>query len=123
LVWKRAHSLALKVRRVARSFPRNGCGSLKAQMIRAAESIACNIVEGCGAVTQKEFARFLDMSIKSSCELEYELQLAKDCSVLPKADWRSLSMETVEVRRMICGLRRRVLEADRSTTDKLRTTD
>jgi four helix bundle protein len=84
-------------------------------MISAAESIAFNIVEGCGSATQKEFARFLDISIKSSCELEYQLQLATDCGVLSRSDWQQLSAETVEIRRMICGLRRRVLEADRST--------
>jgi four helix bundle protein len=84
-------------------------------MIGAAESIGSNIVEGCGARSRREFARFLDVSIKSSCELEYHLQLAKDCGVLSDRSWRSLSAETVEVRRMSCGLRRRVLEADRST--------
>lgn len=85
-------------------------------MISAAESIASNIVEGCGASTQKEFARFLDISIKSTSELEYRLQLATDCGVLPIRDWRSLSAETVEIRRMVCGLRRRILEAARSST-------
>jgi four helix bundle protein len=82
-------------------------------MVSAAELIACNIVEGCGAATQKEFARFLDISIKSTCELEYQLQLAKECGVLTTPVWQSLSADTAEVRRMLAGLRRRVLEADR----------
>jgi four helix bundle protein len=43
-------------------------------MLRAAESIPFNIVEGCGAHTRKDFARFLDISIKSSLELEAQLQ-------------------------------------------------
>ncbi len=83
-------------------------------MVSAAESIVCNIVEGCGATTRKEFARFLDISIKSTCELEYQLQLATDCGVLASRDWQSVSAETIEIRRMLCGLRRAVLEADRS---------
>jgi four helix bundle protein len=80
-------------------------------MVSAVESVAFNIVEGCGASTRKEFARFLDISIKSTSELEYQIQLATDCGVLTRYKWRSLTAETVEIRRMLCGLRRAVLEA------------
>ncbi|MEO7084244.1 MAG: four helix bundle protein [Gemmatimonadaceae bacterium] len=111
-VWARAHALALAVRRAARGFPRTGFGSLRNQMIRAAESIATNIVEGCGAESRKEFARFLEIAIKSAMELEYHLQLANDCDVISPAVWQELSAEVIEVRRMLQGLRRRVLEAD-----------
>jgi four helix bundle protein len=78
-------------------------------MLSAAESIAFNIVEGCGSATSKEFARFLDISIKSACEVEYQLQLARDCTLLPDHVWSPLSVETIEIRRMLCGLRRKVL--------------
>ena len=43
--------------------------SLKSQMVNAGESIAFNIVEGCGSRSPKEFARFLDISTKSTLEL------------------------------------------------------
>lgn len=78
-------------------------------MLSAAESIVFNIVEGCGSATSKELARFLDISIKSTCELEYQLQLATDCNLLPRHVWIPLSAETIEIRRMLCGLRRKVL--------------
>lgn len=58
-------------------------------MIRAAESITTNIVEGCGAATRREFARFLDISIKSTSELEYQLQ-----------PWPT----TTEFSPLVCGL-------------------
>jgi len=108
LVWQRAHELVLAVRRGVRKFPRSERGSLKFQIVNAAESIAFNIVEGCGTRTAKDFARFLDMSIKSACELEYQLQLAVDCGAVPKPVWEPLTAETVEIRRMLCGLRRKV---------------
>jgi len=101
----------LGVRRGIRKFPRSERGSLKSQMTNAAESIAFNIVEGCGSTSSKEFARFLDISIKSTCELEYQLQLATDCDLLPRHVGGPLSAETVEIRRMLCGLRKKVLEA------------
>ena len=111
LVWERAHGLVLGVRRGVRKFPRNERGSLKSQMTNAAESIAFNIVEGCGSTSSKEFARFLDISIKSTCELEYQLQLATDCRLLSRVVGNPLAAESVEVRRMLCGLRKKVLAA------------
>jgi four helix bundle protein len=124
LVWGRAHELVLGVRRGIRQFPRSERGSLKSQITNAAESIAFNIVEGCGARTSKEFARFLDISVKSTSELEYQLQLATDAGLLPRYVSQPLATETVEIRRMLCGLRRKVLRQTRPRTDlPLTTTD
>jgi four helix bundle protein len=78
-------------------------------MTTAAESIAFNIVEGCGASTNKEYARFLEISIKSAFELEYQLLLSRDYGVILPADWDTLSKETVEIRKMLYGLRKAVL--------------
>lgn len=111
-VWERAHQFALDVRIATESFPRTGYGELKTQLVRAAESIPTNIVEGCGASSRKEFARYLDISIKSTFEVEYQLQLAKDYSILLPERWESLSNEVVQIRRMLYGLRKAVLTAD-----------
>lgn len=92
-------------------------------MATAAESIAFNIVEGCGSTSSKEFARFLDISIKSTCELEYQLQLAADCGLLSRRVWRELAAETVEIRRMLCGLRRKVLKLTAPEPRQLATTE
>ena len=112
-VWKKAHALAIEVRRATRVFPRTGYGSLQSQMIRAAESIVFNIVEGCGGRSPKEFVRFLDISIKSTSELECQLELAKDYGVLNEHHWQTLTKKTIDVRRMLCGLRAKVLAANR----------
>ena len=77
-------------------------------MTTAAESVPTNIVEGCGTTSQAEFARFLEISIKSSCELQYQLQLARDYGILPQRLWEHLTEATTEVRRMLCGLRAKV---------------
>lgn len=108
-VWHRAHELALNVRRVTREFPRSGYTAQRSQILRAVESIPNNIVEGCFAGSQKDFARFLEVSIKSAGEVEYQLQLAYDCGVLRFRNWQSLTAATVEVRRMTIGLRKKVL--------------
>ena len=110
-VWDKAHTLALAVRSATRRFPRSGYGSLQTQMVRAAESIVLNIVEGSGSQTSKEFARFLDIAIKSTRELESQLELAKDYGALPKGTWETLTGEAIDSRRMLSGLRLKVLAA------------
>ena len=113
-VWRKASGLAVNVRRATDSFPKSGYSELKAQMISAAESILFNIIEGCGAPSQRDFARFLSISIKSSMELEGELDQARRYEILTHTAWASLSEETIDIRRMLHGLRKKVLLDDLS---------
>ena len=112
LLWRKAHALVLNVPKSSRRFPRAGYAPLKLHLTRSAESIPFNIVEGCGAQSRKEFARFLSISIKSANETEYQLMLARDYLVMSRADWQFLSEETIGVRKMLCGLRNKLLTAE-----------
>jgi four helix bundle protein len=115
-VWGQSQSLAIAVRRATRRFPRSGYASLKSQLTRAAESIVLTIVEGCGASTQREFARFLDIAVKSGSEVEAQLELAKEYGVVSDADWHVMTKEVVSIRRQLCALRARVLNAVKPET-------
>jgi four helix bundle protein len=127
-VWKNAFALALNTRRATASFPRSGFAELKAQMISAAESIVLNIVEGCGASTQRELARFLDIAIKSSMELEAQFGLARGYKIISDTEWTGRTEENIELRKGLCVLRKKVLtrlvlpkpEAPPSSTPKPR---
>ena len=69
------------------------------------------MVEGCGSETNKEFARFLDMSIKSANETEQHLLSARDLDLVSPDDWQKYSAETIEIRKMIYGYRKKVLQS------------
>lgn len=45
-------------------------------MRNSAVSIPSNLAEGCGRTTDKEYARFFEYSLGSSCELETQLIIA-----------------------------------------------
>ncbi len=107
-VWKHSHELVLRVRQATNRFPRTGYASLRTQITDAAESIPCNIVEGCGTDSQAELVRFLEFSIKSSMELEYQLKLSRDYGILPQSEWDKLTTDTIDARRMLCGFRAKV---------------
>ena len=109
-IWRRAHALAITLHEVARGLRGNEFATLRSQLTRAADSVAATIVEGCGAATALEFARFLDMSIKSAAETEYHLLSARDRHVLIHRRWQQLSSEAVEIRRMTYAYRKRGLD-------------
>ena len=95
--------------------------SLRDQMMRAAMSIPTNIVEGTGQESGKEFCRFLSISLKSSSELEYHLILAHDLRAITRSDFESLSSQVIEVRKMLYGLRARVLQSTKTAPGKVGT--
>jgi four helix bundle protein len=109
LVWQRAHALHISIDVACRRVRRREFANLKSQLTRAAESIPSTVVEGSAAATQREFARYLDIAIKSANETEYHLLAAAERGALPSARSDPLMAETVEVRRMLFGLRKRVL--------------
>ena len=111
--WRRAHALAIELHKLARSFSRRGHGNLKVQLTKAAQSISTNIAEGCGAATKKEFARFLDVSIKSANETEHHLLSARDFGLMSPSIWGKHTAETIEIRKMVFSYRQRVIASDR----------
>jgi len=111
LVWKRAHAFALNVRRAGHDMLRAGYTDLKSQITRASQSIVDNIVEGCGAASRLEFARYLDISIKSTSEVDYHLELARDLGVMSHDVWKPLAREVIEIRKMLSALRRSIIAA------------
>jgi four helix bundle protein len=72
------------------------------QMRRAAVSIASNLAEGAGRVTDREVARFLVIARGSAAELGAQLAIAADCGCLPL---NAAVLDRVDhVRRMLSAL-------------------
>ena len=113
VVWRKAHSLALSVRRVATTIRGPDNASLRNQLVRAAMSIPTNIVEGTGQKTGKEFSRFIGIALNSASELEYHLMMARDDHVIGLSEAKSLASRTIEVRKMLHGLQNAVLASPR----------
>ena len=107
-VWRKAHALALGVHRIASGIRGQNNAALRSQMVRAATSIPTNIVEGCGQESRREFARFLRYATNSASELHYHLIIGRDMGVISVNDFSSLVTRTIEVRKMLNGLLKRV---------------
>ena len=103
-VWRKSHSLTLHVYAKTADFPKAEAFGLTAQARRAAVSIAANIAEGSARSTDKEFARFLYMSLGSASELEYFSILIADLGLLEQSEAIKIGNDAAEVKRMLSGL-------------------
>jgi four helix bundle protein len=76
---------------------------------RAAESIYANIAEGSASGRNRNYARFVQYAIASSSELESHLAFAKRIHAITAEVHTVLSDETIEVRKMLIGLKKYLL--------------
>ncbi len=111
-VWKKAHHLTLDTYRHTAAFPREERYGLASQMRRCASSVPSNIAEGCGSGSDADFARFLQIALRSASELEYQVFLARDLKYLTENDYGTVTHRVQEVKRMLSGLLKK-LNADR----------
>ena len=114
LVSQKAHALSLETAKFVRLFARKS-RRLADQISRAADAIPALIAEGRGSSTDKDFARYLTMGIKEANELESHLQRAVDGKLCPQREHSAITANTVEVRRMLIGLRKRLVLQPEST--------
>ena len=108
ILWKEAHQLTVKVYEVSKKFPKEELFGVTSQLRRAATSISCNIAEGCGRYTSKDFANFLQISLGSTNETDYLTILAKDLNYLSEGDFDILQEKINKVRAMNINLLEKV---------------
>jgi four helix bundle protein len=87
------------------SFPNQERFGLTSQIQRAAVSIPTNIAEGSAKSSNKDFARFLEMSIGSSFELETELILALKLKYIDSGVFNTTQNKINEIQKMINGFK------------------
>jgi four helix bundle protein len=106
-VWQKAHALSLESAAFARLFTRKRRG-LADQITRPADAIPSHIEEGRGCATDRDFARYVTMAVKEANELECHLQRAVDSGLCPESEHARVTAATVEVRKMLIGLRKQL---------------
>ncbi|RYF76410.1 MAG: four helix bundle protein [Cytophagaceae bacterium] len=105
--WQLSRSLVKAIYEVTATFPADERYGICSQMRRAAVSIPSNIAEGSGR-TDRDFHRFLSMSLSSAYELETQLILSADLNLLPAGVSDNLSLQVQEVQRVIYGFQRKL---------------
>jgi len=100
-IWQKSRVLVKEVFLLTKEFPSEEKFGLTSQMLRCAYSIPSNIAEGSGRSSNKEFSRFLDISLGSAFELETQLILASDINYLSEEQLQRIQDLLQEVQKMI----------------------
>ena len=105
-VWQKARFFAGKIYNISKRFPKEDLYGITNQMRRAALSIASNLAEGCAKNSDKDFLRYIRISLGSTSELKCQLIIANDVKILDDADCNDLISDLTEIAKMLKGLER-----------------
>ena len=94
-VWKESRVLTKDIYLLTNFLPQDEKFGLISQIRRCVISIASNIAEGAAKDSQKDFLRYLQISLGSSFELESHLILSVDLELISKTQMEN-HLENIE---------------------------
>ena len=112
-VWQKAMDWVEHIYGVSSTFPREERFGLTSQLQWAAVSIASNIAEGSGRVSDKDFARFVEVSYGSLMEAICQVRMAQRLGYLTEENLDKLQIDAEELARMLSGFRGSLKESQK----------
>ena len=104
LAWQESMKLAREVYLLTEKFPKSETFGLRMQMRRSAVSVASNIAEGHGRLTDAQLENFLGMARGSLYELQTQIALACDLNFFNQESGQQLLEMATNVAKLINGL-------------------
>ena len=104
IAWQKAMDFVTEVYRVTAAFPKEEIYGLTTQLRRAVVSTACNIAEGQGRRSSREFLRFLAIAHGSLREVETQILIARRLSCISDEQQIELITSANEIGRLVTGL-------------------
>jgi four helix bundle protein len=106
IAWQKAHAFSIAVHAAFRGRRANVSPGLRAQVLRAANSIPDNLAEGCGKRSRRELGRYADTAYASAKEVENDLIKSRDLRILSRPVAEDLLRQNDEVARLCFALAR-----------------
>ena len=106
--WQEAHALTIDVIRACEDIAGNVGTIVRNQLIRAMMSVPSNVAEGSAKKSDREFARYVRISLGSAAEVENHLILARDLDLLKSDRFDALDEQLQKVQKMLTGLEKRL---------------
>ena len=75
-IWQKGFQIAINSFKLVSTFPKEEKFGIAMQITKAAVSISSNIAEGSSRTSEKDYNRFIEISLGSSFELETQLLIA-----------------------------------------------
>ena len=92
-IWKQSRAFCKDVYKITVTFPETEKFGLTSQLRRASVSIPSNIAEGASRKSNKDFARFLEITIGSCYEIETQLLIANDLGFIKEESLNALLLK------------------------------
>lgn len=109
-IWIDSMELVKLVYKSLENFPRQQKYGLTSQIGRCVISIPSNISEGAARRSEKEFARFIEIALGSSFELETQLIIAKDLSFITNDVLEEIMTQLISLQKRLNGFRNTLLK-------------
>ena len=103
--WLDGVELADTIYTLTASFPKTEIYGLSSQMQRAAVSVPSNIAEGSGKGSDRDFARFVSISLGSLFELETQIEIAYRRGYISTESYYALRPKVESLQKRIYNLR------------------
>ena len=107
-IWQKGIDIAFKTYRFVAAFPKEDKYAIVQQMTRATVSIPSNIAGGSSRKSEKDYARFIELSLGSTFELETQLIIAEKLNKGDKILLQELKNEIADEQRMLTGFQRQL---------------
>ncbi|SDR12988.1 four helix bundle protein [Chryseobacterium soldanellicola] len=107
-IWKLAIELANDAYILTDCFPKNEEFGLKSQLRRCSVSVASNIAEGSSRSSNKDFNRFLEISLGSLYELQTQIIISSNRSYFDLSKLENIENKITELQRMISGFQKKL---------------
>jgi four helix bundle protein len=105
--WQQARELARDLNRLFTVGSLKAHPGMRAQILRAADSIPTNLAEGCAKNSRPELARFAEIAYASAKEILSHLILCRDRDAISEHDFELLCARVDHVARLCFGLQRK----------------
>jgi S23 ribosomal protein. len=107
-IWIKSVGLVTDIYKLTNTFPSQERFGLISQMRRAAVSVPTNISEGSAKSSDKDFARFLEISFGSLLELETELLISFNLEYVSIEKYNVFQNQIAELQKMITGFKNKL---------------
>lgn len=110
LIWQKSMVLVTNCYTLSANFPKEEQFGLTSQIRRCSISIPSNIAEGFGRGTNKEYYRFLTISLGSLFEFQTQIEIAYNLNYIILENYNKLYEDSRELERMLASFMNKIKE-------------
>ncbi|WP_317166695.1 four helix bundle protein [Chryseobacterium defluvii] len=105
-IWRFSIELTDEIYILTDSFPKSEEFGLKSQIRRCSVSVASNIAEGSSRSSNKDFNRFLEISLGSLYELQTQIIISSNRNYFDLSKLENIENKITELQKMISGFQK-----------------